>query len=286
MITRRFIEKVHDAFDELNYHETRQLDYDDFQKAAVSTLTHCEDLSDAINAVYLYRFCLNKWSKIEKLFNANNKLSVFNEYDFEGNALIDIVSDEDALGTYYITNGITKKIKEIFVASFSFDDEIFALDFGKGRFTVFTDGEYYMKYSKLASDKMKLFDYKNHCLCNIVLSKNLGVFLENNSTQYELVEYDDFIGIYERSYIDGLSDTDYIDPKKLIADIEWDILEKNSDFGVAKLNVYAHDHDLEMFLFFSAATFLAFQRYKKGKEWSKGIRAGRNAAITIAALRR
>ena len=83
MITRSFIEKVHDAFDELNYRETQQLDFNKFEEAAVKTLTHCKDLPDAINAVRMYQFCLKKWNKIVKIFD--KKLSVFNEYDFEGN---------------------------------------------------------------------------------------------------------------------------------------------------------------------------------------------------------
>lgn len=107
MITRGFIAKVHDAFDELNYHEKRCLNFDKFEKAAVRTLTHCKDLSDAIDAVRMYQFCLKKWTKIEKMFD--RKLSIFNEYDYEGNSLISVVSDDDALGTYFITNGINKK---------------------------------------------------------------------------------------------------------------------------------------------------------------------------------
>lgn len=268
MITRGFIEKVHDAFDELNYHESKRLNFDKFEQSAVRTLTHCKELADAINAVRMYQFCLKKWSKIEKMFH--RKLQVFNEYDFEGNSLISVVSDDEALGTYYITNGINKKVKEIFVASHSFDEEMFALGFENGRFMVYEDGDYYIKYSKMDPAKMKLFNRRNDCLCNIVLSKDLskdlGIFLENNSTPYHLVVYEDFVGIYERRYIDGLADADIIDTNKLLADIEWDILEKNSDLGVAKLNVYAPDQDLEMLLFFASSTFLVFQKYMQVKK--------------------
>lgn len=259
MVTKKFIEKVHDAFDELNYHETSRLDFDAFDKAAVNTLTHCEKLSDAIVAVQMYQFCLKKWRKIEKIFN--RKLQVYNEYDYEGNSLISKVSDDEAAGTFYITNGINRKIKEIFVASHSLEEEMFALGFEHGRFTVFSDGKYYMKYSKMSSAKMKLFNDKKECLCNIVLNKSCGVFLENNATPYELVVYDDYIGVYDRRYIESLADTDYVDTDKLLADIEWDILEKNSDFGVAKLNLYDSDQDLEMLLFFATSTFLVFQKY-------------------------
>ena len=264
MITRGFIEKVHDAFDELNYHETKRLNFDNFEQSAVRTLTHCKELADAINAVRMYQFCLKKWSKIEKMFN--RKLQAFNEYNYEGNSLISVVSDDEAFGTYYITNGINKKVREIFVAGHSFDEEIFALGFGNGRFTVYEDGKYYIKYSKMDSAKMKLFNHKKDCLCNIVLSEDLGIFLENNSTPYDLVVYEDFVGIYDRRYIDSLADTDIIDTNNLLADIEWDILEKKSDLGVAKLNIYVPDQDLEMLLLFATSTFLVFQKYMQAQK--------------------
>lgn len=259
MITKKFIEKVHNAFDELNYHETKHLNFDAFKRAAVKTLTHCKDLEDARDAIRMHQFCLKKWDSIEKMFRS--KLHIFNQYDYEGNSLLSLVPDEEAFGTFYITNGINKKVTEIFVASHSFDDEMLMFDFSKGRYG-FEDGNYYIKYSKMSLIKMKLFNLKNECLCNIVLSENSGIFLENNSTPYDLIIYDDFVGIYEREYIESLADTDIIDTEKLLADIEWDILEKNSDLGVAKLNIYTSDRDLEMFLFFAAATFLIFQQYQ------------------------
>lgn len=275
MITRGFIEKVHDVFDELNYHEKTRLDFKAFEQAAVKTLTHCKELSDAIDVVNMYQFCLKKWNKIEKMFY--RKLQTFNEYEYEGNSLVSIVPDDEAIGTFYITNGINKKIKEIFIASHSFDDEMFALGFGNGRFTVFEDGNYYMKYSKMSSVKMKLFNHKKDCLCNIVLSKDLGVFLENNSTPYDLVVYEGFIGIYDREYIESLSNSDIIDTEKMIADIEWDMLKENSELGIAKLNIYNPDQDLEMLLFFATSTFLVFQKYIQSKDTMIGFWASRRA---------
>lgn len=263
-ITRKFIEKVHEAFDELNYHETKQLDFDRFEKEATRTLTLAKDLSDAIDVIRMYQFCLKKWGKIEYLFK--KKLHIFNEYQYEGNALIEIVTDEDSLGTYYITNGINNKIKDIVVASSLFEDKMFAFGLNNGKFTVFEDGDYYIKDSKMSSVKMKLFNKKNDCLCNIVLSENLGIFLENNKTQYELVVYDDFIGIYDKDYINSLSETDIIDTNKLLADIEWDILKKKSQLGVSKLNVYENDVDLEMLLLFASTTFLIFQKYMRAEK--------------------
>ncbi len=265
MITKKLIEKVHNAFDELNYHENKQLDFHKFNHSAFDTLIHCKDLPDAINTVRMFQFCLAKWEKIEKIFD--KKISLFNEYDYEGNSLISVVSDEESAGTYYITNGINGKINEIFIGSCSFDDKsVFMADFNRGGYKVFRDGNYYIEYSKLSSAKMKLFDKENKCMCNIVLSEGLGIFLENNITPYELVLYEDIVGIYDRKYINSLAPDETIDTNQLLADIEWDILKKNSDFGVAKLNTYAPGHDLEMFLLFATSTFLLYQRFMHKQE--------------------
>ena len=272
MITRGFIEKVHLIFDELNYHEMSSLNFASFEKSAINTLTHSKELSDAIETVLMYQFCLKKWNKIEKLFR--RKLDLFNEYDYEGNSLISTISDDDSLGTYFITNGINRKIKEVFVASYSFDNEMFALGFKNGGFSVFDDGNYYIKYSKMSSTKMKLFNNRKDCLCTIVLSENCDIFLENNLTPYEIILNDNFIGIYERKYIDSLNDPNEINPEKLVADIEWDILEKKSDLGLAKMNLYSSDQDLEMLLLFATSTFLIFQKFMSSQKEYNGFRAG------------
>lgn len=263
MITRKFIEKVHNAFAALNYNTSKRLDLDEFNKAAIDTLIHCKDLADAVDTIRMFQFCLANWEKIEKIFD--KKISLFNEYSFERNSLISVVSDDEAQGTYYITNGINKKLKEIFVAGRSFDESIFMLGFDKGKFTVFDDGDYYMKYSKMSSNKMKLFNKRNECVCDIILSEDLGVYLENNLTPYDLVSYEDVVGIYDRNYIESLASDNLIDTNRMLADIEWDILEKNSDFGVAKLNTYVSGHNLELFLFFAVSTFLAYQRYRQSR---------------------
>lgn len=259
MITRRFIEKVHSYFDELNYHEKAQVNFENFEEATVNTLTLCKDLKDARFVIQMFQFCAENWSKIEKMFN--KKLMKFNEYDYEGNAMISVMDQDDAFGTYYITNGITCNIKEVYIASHSFDDDIYMVDFDNGRFTIFEDGEYYMKYAKLSSVKMKLFDFNNNCLCNIVLSQNYEVFLERNATPYELIINNGYIEIYERAYINSLYDLNMIDQNEMVADIEWDIIDIDSPLGVSKLNVYKNTEDLEMFLFFATSTFLVFQKY-------------------------
>ncbi len=258
MLTQSFIEKVHNAFDELNYHETKCLDSEQFCKAAAKTIAHCKELSDAVCAVSMFQFCVKKWSKIERLFE--RKLQVFNEIKYEGNTLISLVPTDDAIGTYYITNGVYRKAKKLFVATALFPEQIFSSSFENGCFRFFEEGKYYIKYSKM-SLKMKLFDNNDECLCNINLSNNFYILLENNITSYEIIVYEDCVGIYKKSYIDSLNDIDDAELDYLIADIEWDALEKNSELGVAKLNVYEPEQDVELFMLFASSILLLFHRY-------------------------
>lgn len=286
MITRRFIEKVHIAFDELNYHETVAFDFDAFEKVAVKTLARCAELDDALVAVRMYCFVSKNRRKIEEMFD--RKLQTFNEYAYEGGSLSD-----NADGCIYITNAINNKVHEVYMVSQGFepDDTFYSFEeYKNGKYTVFDDGNYYMKYAKLSSVKMKIFDKENKCLCNIVLSENLGIFLEKNLTPYELVVYDDFVGIYNRSYIESLSGSDLIDPDKMLGCIEWDMLDKDSDFGVAKLNIFVDDEDCEMLSLFAASTFLLFANMKKAEEmseaFSRGLSQGASFALISSMIRR
>ena len=269
MISRKFIERVHIAVDELNYDEDSELDYGKFMDSAIYALAHCKELSDAKLAVKMINFCNRKWRKIEKLFSS--KSDVFKSYEWEGNSIIEIMPDEDAGGVFYITNGIFRKIKDIMIASSNFDNEPVMFDVEKGRFCIFTDGNYYIKYAMASSYKMKLYDQDKNLVCTIVLSDSQEIFLENNATPYHMVIYDDLVGVYSRDYIDSLSEEDEIDPSKILADIEWDILDKNSDYGVARLTIYEPDLDVEMLLMFATSTFLLYQRYNSRQAMFVGM---------------
>ncbi len=275
MITSNFMAKVRLYFDELNYRETKRFDFDAFEQAAVDTIFRCKGLDDAAFATSMYRFCKKKRRKIEKMFE--RKLEEFNAFDYEGNSLLSLLpSNDDFGGVFYVTNGISGKVNEISFLERSDQVETFACDSSNGRFKIFIDGKYYMRYSKWSSVKMKLFNLADERLCDIGYGGGDDVFLKNNLTDYELVEYDGFIGVYERAYFDSLSDTDTIDSNKRIADIEWGMIDKKLSLGVARLTVYEPNRDLEMMLFFAASTFLLFQKHVR---FQKILRASSNAVI-------
>ena len=117
----------------------------------------------------------------------------------------------------------------------------------------------------MSSTKMKLFDINNECIANIVLSENYDVFLENNHSPYEIILYENFIGIYRKDYLQQLDSRRDADTTQLVASIEWDLLDKNEKAGVAKVELY-QDEDIEIILLFAASTFLLFNQYLKSEK--------------------
>lgn len=47
---------------------------------------------------------------------------------------------------------------------------------------------------------------------------------------------------------------------KLLATIEWDILDEESDYGVARLTRFSTEPDLAMQILLAASTFLLYQK--------------------------
>lgn len=261
MITKEFIRKAHGMLDELNYHETQRPDFDKFNENATKTLTLCETIEDARNAVLMYQFCLKNWEKIERMFE--KKLGNYNNYQYNGNSLINIIAEEDAEGTFYITNGINRDVHEIMIASQSIDEDTksFFVSTQKRKYFIYEDGDYYITHAKKEHGTMKMYNKIDSCVCDIVLSESLDIFLENNRTPYELIAYEDCIGVYDKAYIEGLSKIEEADPKNFLASIEWDLIDEKSDLGIAKVDVYSEDIEIEVVLLFAIATFLSFQRF-------------------------
>ena len=265
MITRAFIEKIRYFFDELGIEATNGISYEEFENKAIKTLNRSKNLEDAKLVIKFYNYCAKKWKKIEKIFS--KYISKWQELNFEESSSIETVDDESSEGVYCITNALTKS-KELFLTSKSFDDEIYSFKFKNGRLMIEDDSDYYLKYSHINPGTMKLF---NNLICNIVLSDTFDIFLEKNLTKYELIiqnedEEDAFIGIFEKSYIDSLKDTDFIDFKNMIADIEWDLLDSKRDVGVARVNLYQNIADISLILYFASSTFLLYKSFSDAKK--------------------
>jgi len=264
MITMNFIIKVKLMFEELGIEVKKGITFEDFQKGFIKSLNRCDELGDAKIAITCYRYCMSKWKKIEKIFDKH--LSKWQECDCDLDRTIQTISDEDSEGVYYVTNAFAKNRKEVILTSKSLDDNIIDFQQKHGKIMIDNCSDYYIKYSKMNAGKMKIYDRENNHLSDIVLSNTFEIFLENNKTGYDLVinrdnENNPFIGVFEKSYIDSLGDKDYIEFKNMVADIEWDILDRKSDIGISKINIYKELEDISQIVYFATATFLIYNSF-------------------------
>ena len=270
MITRRFIETIHSYFDELNYHP-KEFNTDDYSDAVAKTIIHSKTLEDAKIAILIAQYCDKKMNKIIKMFQ--KKKHIYDEYIYEGNSALSLLSDEDSLGNYYITNGISNNVKDIYIAG-NFDDKecFYAIDYKYGEFFIYEDS-YFIKYANMSYKKMKLFNKDNKCLCNIVINDDLDIELEKNLSPYELVEYEDCIAVYDKVYYDSKRNKNDLNLKESIAFIEWDILTEKSKYGVAKITLLKslEIDNFEIVSLLAASTFILFQRYMDNLKSSKII---------------
>ena len=109
---------------------------------------------------------------------------------------------------------------------------------------------------------MVLTDKEKKNIATIVLSKDYGVFLENNKTKYELELYDWGIAFFDKKYIDLLDGDPDLD-KECKGSIQWDIVDENGEYGLSRLDVYDEGADLELMLTIAASCFLVFRSYIK-----------------------
>lgn len=262
MITKKFIYKVHYAFDELNYRVKDKIDFNEFADAAIKTINYSKDLTSAKNGIKLFRFCIDKWKKIEKIFA--KKLEIYNSLDYEGSTNVLQVSEKEAKGQYLIYNGIEKKQNIIYISSESLDNTLFVLNRKKKIFRISGDGDYYMKFASTSYNNMKIFDNSKNLICGVYMTDECQIEFNNNTTIFILVPFDGFVGIFNRNYVNSLKSKNDIDLDKMIADIEWDLLDEKSHYGAALLNIYEEPYDLELFILLSASTFLLFNNYMSG----------------------
>lgn len=263
IITDDFLVKAHEALNELGFRvkNSYEMNYSKFIKAAVNTLNHTKELEDAINCVRMIQFCNKEFDKITKAID--KKHDKWLSMPYEGNELISLDNDDDAAGNWYITNGIDKnKFKDLYLSSVMTGDELYDFMRKGDKYAIEEDYEYYIKPSFMSSVKMKLYNKHDKKIANIVLSDELNVFLEDNSTGIEILVNDYGMVLYPKDYIDSLhGNYDDMDTKKLFAMIEWDVLEEKNEAGLVKVTNFNEKTDIDLVLTIAASTFIMFKRY-------------------------
>ncbi len=252
--------RIHIFFDEIGYKPTSE-NYDDNKVLdnVVNTINHSKNLEDAIHVLKLYNHYV---SKRVKFINKYHKYPKFwNAINYNGRQEVAVVSDDEAIGRYYITNIYGNSYKDIFVSGQSLGNELFEFQKRGRYFSIEDDADYYLSYAALSSKKMALFDKSNKKVAVIVITEDLDIYLENNKTKYELIAYEAGIAFFDKTYIYSIKGEP--DLEKCKAFIQWDIVNEDGEYGLSRLDVFDEDADLELMITIAASCFLVFRSYIK-----------------------
>ena len=251
--------RIHNFFDEIGYKPTAEnLDGEKVLDRVIYTINHAKELDDALFVAREFFYYLKKQDKFLK------KLTKYSMYwgmlKYNGREEVAVVKDKEAIGSYYITNIYGSNYKDVYISGQTFGKDLLLFECKDGYFSFGKECDYYLRYAKLSSSKMVLTDKKKNNIATIVLSKDYGVFLENNKTKYELELYDWGIAFFDKKYIDTLKGDPDLDIE-CKASIQWDIVDENGEYGLSRLDVYDEEADLELMLTIAASCFLVFRSY-------------------------
>ena len=257
---------VHHFFDEINYNpKSDNFEHIKALGKTIYTINHTKDLEDALAVARQYEYYVKHKEKFIKMMQ--KYASAWDKLTWHVRGDIAVVDNESAYGYYYITNVYTLNYKNVYITSQSFDNDFILLSNRNGYFCFNEDAVYYLRYATLSSCKMVLTNKEKKNIATIELNENedyYGLSLENNKTQYELVTYDDLIVFFEKKYIDTIKDEPNLEKCK--GAFQWDILSKNSEYGLSRLAVFDENADIDLMITIAASCFLIFRSFYKNVE--------------------
>ena len=281
--TKDFLIRAHEALNELGYElKSDDFNYDKFFEAGIYTINHSREFADTKDAAWMINWLDSNFDKL--LDKVTKHHDFWDSLPYEGRELIAVVDDDEAQGVYTISNAYFQDYNSIAVSSQSFDGEHFCLYNDYGLFSIYGDeSEYFLRHSRLSSEKMVLQDKEKNKIALLVLSRNYDVFLENNKTDYDIQLYESGMAVFRKEYLKECEGSP--DIERCSAFIQWDIIEDESQFGVSRLEIYDEDIDLELVLLFAASCLLLYRSYRKAISM-RTVRMATNAAIMGSFWRR
>ena len=270
--TANLLFQVHHFFDEIDYRpSSKNFDVDEMVKKTIDTMNHAQGINDALCLAKQFAYYLKHEEKFLKKYYKYPEF--WDDIEYHGREEIAVVDDEEAIGNYYITNLYANDYKQVFISSVPYGSDLYGLEEEDGYFSFGDKSEYYLRYSKLSSTKMVLTDKNKQNIATVVLNKDCGIFLNNNKTRYELVLYDVGIAFFEKEYYDSLDGEDPDLDKECKGFIQWDILDKNANYGLSRLEVYDDKADFDLMMILAASCFLVFRSYIKSSYSYAGMHA-------------
>ncbi len=282
--TAKLLMMIHIFFDEIGYQPSSEdLDFQDVIRHIINTVNHAKTLDDALLIFNLYHYYLKKCNKF---INKYCKYPEFwDEIPYEGRNEVDVVSDEEAIGTYYITNALSKDPDNLYISGFSFNNGFYALDYINGFYSIDENPKYYLRKSRMSSDKLVLTNSNKKVIATIAIDDDTNVYLENNKSRYELIAYESGVGFYESDYIYSLDNEEPDFKNQCKAYVFWDAIDDKGNFGLSRLDVYDENADFDLLIMLAASCFLVFKRHLAAEESRSIARAIMFGAIVSRAAR-
>ena len=288
IITKGFIKRIHECFDELRYTKKDKVDYEEFVFQAVSTMNCCQSIVDIKKALYYANYCVKHWTLIEKMFE--KKLDIFNSIEYSGNDTIHLNEDDNCSGilTTNFFNGIDGNL----MVSYNDIDgktNIRSLNiYNDGKIKLDNKSKYYATFSKRDFNTAKIYNSNNELLFNFVIDDNCSIFLENNVSKYDTINTEDGLYICTKEYSKTIQPGESIDFEKMLGEIQWDTIYKTNTKGVSVFYPFVDNLDedsINLFILMSALTYLLLEHsYLENKKQEKR-RVLFNSALVTTTMR-
>lgn len=257
--TMKLMFKIHHFFDEIGYNPTSEnFKHENVLAKTIITINHAKEFEDALIVAKLYVYYAKYVDKfVKKLSKYSN---IWDEsFKYQGRSEVAIVSDNEACGSYYITNIYSRNYKNVYVASQSLGANVFLFKKKGTYFSFDDDTDYFLRYAALSSKKMVIVNKSEKIIANVVLNDSLEISLEDNKTKYELLTYEVGIAFYEKLYINSIKNEP--DLKKCKGFIWWDVLDDDANCGLSRLDVFDENSDIDLMITIAASCFLVFRSY-------------------------
>ena len=268
--TATLLALIHCFFDEIDYQPTSEnLDGEEIMNHLIDTLNHAKGLEDALFILRFFKEYIKKENKFLKKFFKYPEF--WDEIEYEGRKETNVVSEEEAIGVYHITNALSKDNEILYICSRVFEYGCCDFDYFDGFYSIGEEPKYYMRKSRMSSDELVLTNDDRKVIATIAIDDDLNVYLKNNKTRYELVAYEQGVGFFESSYIYSLRSKEEPDlEKECKAFVQWDIVDKKGNSGLSRLESYDDNADVDLLMILAASCFLVFKRHLSAEK-SRGI---------------
>ncbi len=253
-MTKKFIQIVKTYFKTLNYEpKDLSLDFNAFKKSAYQSICYSKDNDSLRASIYMYRYCSDKWSKIEKIFSKPRLLSKFQKIS------VDYFSD------YYsfVYKRRKKQSYRYILTNNTYKNQIICF-YQNDCYELKKDSKN-IYFVKVGNNKYKLIDkgYKGttilnengNLICNAFYNASkFCLDLFKNISPYDIVPIEDnkgnhYMGIYKKS--------NSLKASILVAIIDFGYFSDKRPDSFASLEMYENDEDESLLMCFALSFIIS-----------------------------